>query len=67
MIYRKQMLHTMKTSFLEYTKLILEKVSFNPSLFKKEFQKAQALLNRSERHELRLWAKKHRGPDGPKQ
>ncbi|MEQ8906200.1 hypothetical protein [Ekhidna sp.] len=47
----------MRTSFLEYSKIILTKVSFDNSLFKKEFRKALRMLKPHERHELKSWAK----------
>ena len=42
----------MNTSFLEYYKNILEKVSFDFELFTKEYDKAVRTLNRKERDEL---------------
>ena len=45
----------MKTSFLEYYKNILEKVSFDFELFTKEYDKAVRTLNRKERDELNRW------------
>jgi len=40
---------------LNYCKLILEKVSFDKTLFKKEYYKALTYLNSNERIELRVW------------
>jgi hypothetical protein len=47
----------MKTSFLEYSKIILTKVSFDHSLFNKEFRKALRMLQPHERNELQSWAR----------
>ncbi|AWW29688.1 hypothetical protein DN752_05880 [Echinicola strongylocentroti] len=46
----------MKTSYLDYYKLILEKVRFDDRLWKKEYQKALGILNEQEANELRNWA-----------
>lgn len=40
---------------LEYSKLILAKVSFHPELLKKEYRKAVARLNKEEAKELTEW------------
>ncbi len=40
---------------LEYTKTILEKVSFNRELFLKELKKAPRFLSRDEVSELHEW------------
>lgn len=40
---------------LEYSKIILEKVSFDAFLFEKEFRKFRKLLQRGERSELEHW------------
>jgi hypothetical protein len=40
---------------VEMTKLVLEKVSFDKQLFKKELIKAVKWLNREERLMLRVW------------
>tara|TARA_Y100001972_G_C7653045_1_gene328501 strand:+ start:374 stop:544 length:171 start_codon:yes stop_codon:yes gene_type:complete len=48
----------MNQSFLEYTKAILIKVSFDSRLFRKEFGKALRVLNEPEKDELIAWAKK---------
>lgn len=43
---------------LEYTKTILEKVSFDVKLFKKEFEKASKILMPEEVKELISWIKR---------
>ena len=45
----------MKESFLEYTKYILEKVSFDRSLFHKELVKAISWLKKDEVPSLKAW------------
>jgi hypothetical protein len=45
----------MKTSFLDYYKLILQKVSFDPVLLKKEYRKAVQRLRPEEADQLRRW------------
>jgi len=40
---------------LEYCKMILGKVSFDKTLFKKEFYKAIKYLSSNERIDLRVW------------
>ncbi len=45
----------MKRSMLEYSKLILSKVSFHPELLKKEYRKALAQLTKEEAKELTDW------------
>lgn len=45
----------MKTSFLEYYKIILEKVSFDQSLLAKEYQKALKLIRQEEVAALDQW------------
>ncbi len=47
----------MKKSALEYTKFILEKVSFDPKLFRKEYYKALARLVEDDARELKAWIK----------
>lgn len=42
-------------TMLEYFKVILEKVSFDPSLFKTEFRKAAHKLMDAELNELKKW------------
>ena len=45
------------TSFLDYYKIILDKVSFDPVLFRKEYQKAKRCLCNDEIHDLNGWLK----------
>lgn len=45
----------MRTSFLDYYKLILDKVSFDQDLFRKEYEKAKKGLLDHERDELNQW------------
>ncbi|WP_422358816.1 hypothetical protein [Reichenbachiella sp.] len=45
----------MKTSFLDYYKLILEKVSFDKGLLAKEYQKAIRSLQPDELEEFQHW------------
>ncbi len=45
----------MARAFYNYTLTILEKVSFNPELFKKELEKAYQSLLPYERAELKIW------------
>jgi hypothetical protein len=45
----------MKESFLEYTKYILERVSFDLELLKKEYKKALKVLEREEVNVLNSW------------
>ena len=47
----------MKESFLEYTKYILEKVSFDIELLKKEYKKSLRILKREEVLQLNAWIK----------
>ncbi|MEO9954690.1 MULTISPECIES: hypothetical protein [Nonlabens] len=47
----------MARAMFEYTKTILEKVSFNPTLFCKELQKAVDRLLPFEIVELEIWIK----------
>ncbi len=48
----------MARAMFEYTKTVLEKVSFNKELFKKELEKAITRLLPFEIKELFLWLKK---------
>lgn len=50
----------MKTSFLDYYKIILCKVSFDPKLLKKEYTKAIKMLNPPEVKELDRWCQQNR-------
>jgi len=45
----------MKTSFLEYYKMVLDKVSFDHQLFTKEYRKAVAMLQSNEVDDLNAW------------
>ncbi|MEZ4907937.1 MAG: hypothetical protein R2771_09950 [Saprospiraceae bacterium] len=47
----------MTKSFFEYTKTILEKVSFDKELFRRELQKASKLMLPTQKRELFLWLK----------
>lgn len=47
----------MARAMFEYTKTVLEKVSFNPSLFCKELEKAVSRLLPFEVEELKIWVK----------
>jgi hypothetical protein len=46
---------------LEYCKLILVKMSFDRSLFRKEYRKTFAYLNESEQQELKRWLRENLG------
>ena len=48
----------MKKTILEYTMLILDKVSFDLNLLEKEYLKAIKLLSPVEIKELNFWVKK---------
>jgi len=48
----------MARAFYNYTITVLEKVSFDPELFKKELEKAYMSLLPHERLELKIWLKK---------
>jgi hypothetical protein len=48
------------TSMLEYSKMILERVSFHPYLFKKEYRKALRRLQPVEADSLRTWVRTQR-------
>lgn len=48
----------MKESFLEYTKYILDRVSFDLNLLKKEYLKALSLLKKDEVLQLDHWIKR---------
>jgi hypothetical protein len=47
----------MARAMLEYTKTVLQKVSFDSRLFSKEVKKAISLLLPQEVEELRIWLK----------
>jgi hypothetical protein len=46
-----------KRSMLEYSKVILSKMTFDRELLRKEYSKAIKHLNNEERIELRAWAR----------
>ncbi|MDB4835377.1 hypothetical protein OAH12_02200 [Cyclobacteriaceae bacterium] len=48
------------TKILEYSKQILQKVSFDTMLLRKEYTKAVKMLTRTERLALNSWMKEHR-------
>jgi len=48
----------MPRAFYNYTLTILEKVSFDPQLFRKELEKAYQSFLPHERLELKLWLQK---------
>lgn len=50
----------MKTSMLEYMKVILRKVSFDRSLFRKEYRKSLNWLSKNEVNELKSWLRTER-------
>ena len=45
----------MKTPFLDYYKLILDKVRFDQTLFMKEYRKALNVLTEQEAFDLQQW------------
>ncbi|GIV34103.1 MAG: hypothetical protein KatS3mg031_1638 [Chitinophagales bacterium] len=47
----------MAQNMLEYSKEILQKVSFDRELFKKELEKAMRLLSEDEVRELMVWCR----------
>lgn len=47
----------MKTTFLDYYKMILDKVSFDHNLLIKEYRKAMNTLSEDEAGNLNLWLK----------
>lgn len=46
---------------LEYVKMVLNKVSFDVTLFRKELLKSLGWLNAEEKEELRRWTEKEYG------
>jgi hypothetical protein len=48
-------------TMLEYTKVILEKVSFDPRIFKKELKKAVNYVTKEEYGHLKVWVKQKFG------
>lgn len=51
----------MPMSWLEYSQMVLEKVHFDPILFRKELRKALRLLSSPERRQLLRWCRTRRG------
>jgi hypothetical protein len=49
----------MKTTLLEYSKLILNKVSFSEALFEKELRKNVYQLSNEEKLDLQAWCNHH--------
>ncbi len=45
----------MKISMLEYFKIVLNKVSFDRKLFRKEYRKSLSWLTKDEANELKNW------------
>lgn len=52
---------TYKVTFFDYYKMILEKVSFYPPIFKKELRKALRNLNIEEARQLIMWLREKTG------
>ncbi|MDX2303346.1 MAG: hypothetical protein NW226_11125 [Microscillaceae bacterium] len=52
----------MNSSMLEYCKIILEKMSFDPHLFKKEYRKSLRYLAKHECKELKKWIRENITP-----
>ena len=50
-----------KLSMLEYSKIILSKISFDRRLFIKEYKKAFRYLDNHERNALRQWVRAESG------
>lgn len=48
---------SLKTSMLEYCKIILRKISFNRKLFRKEYRKSFRYLAPDEQIHFRKWAR----------
>lgn len=55
MIIFEKTIKNMFQSFLEYSKYILEAVSFDKKLFEKEYRKAIAMLKIEEQTQLNYW------------
>ena len=53
----KYIFFIMPRAMLEYTKTVLQKVSFDAKLFTKEVKKAVSLLLPQEIEELKIWLK----------
>ncbi|MGL4630664.1 MAG: hypothetical protein ACRCVT_05595 [Leadbetterella sp.] len=56
-INESQTIKLQSMNMYEYYKMILEKVHFEPTIFKKEFNKAIKLFSPSERKSFREWCK----------
>jgi hypothetical protein len=50
-----------KTKMLDYCKIILEKLSFSRTLFRKEYRKSLRFLTPSERNVFRKWVREKYG------
>lgn len=50
----------MKTTMLEYLKVILRKVSFDKRLFRKEYRKSLRMLGADDARALRQWIRMER-------
>ena len=48
-------------TMLEYTKIVLEKVSFDPRIFRKELKKAVNYVTKEEYGHLKAWVKQKFG------
>lgn len=51
-----------RTSWLAYSKIILEKVSFDPKIFRKELRKSLVRLSREEINKLQGWCEENLRP-----
>lgn len=49
----------MKTTMLDYVKLILAKVSFDQALFRKEYKKSLAWISEKDVEDLNQWLRQH--------
>ena len=52
--------NTVKTSILEYCKLVLKKISFNRRLFRKEYKKTFGYLDLEDQSKLKQWLREVR-------
>jgi hypothetical protein len=48
-------------TMLEYTKMILDKVSFEPKIFRKELRKAVNYISKEEYNHLKSWVRQKFG------
>jgi len=48
-------------TMLEYTKIILEKVSFDPRIFRKELRKSIKYVSKEEYGQLKFWVRQKFG------